>query len=62
MRLTEKGTRNLYEAIAEPIMDLRLRIQRSGSPSSEQMDDMLFMLNHDIWIKVHNSLNLKSIP
>ena len=58
MRLNEKRKSELYNAISEPIMDVRITIQKYGSPSSEDIDSRLFRMQSEIWKRVHNALNL----
>lgn len=58
MKLSDKKKSELYAAIAEPIMDERLMLQKYGSPGSEQLDERLFKMQNDIWRRVHKALNL----
>ena len=62
MRLSEKKSAELYNAIVDPIMDRRVDVSRFGSPSGEELDAMLFKLAREIWAKVHKALNLDSPP
>ncbi len=59
MKLSEKRSSELYSAIREPIMDLRISVKSSGETSSEYLDEKLFTLEQQIWRKVKKSMDLK---
>ncbi len=61
MKMSDKKKAELYTAISEPVMDLRISIQRHGSPQSEVIDGNLFKLQNEIWGKVHKVLNIEGI-
>lgn len=56
MRLSEKKGQALYEALAEPLMVLRVDFQRDKSIN---IDEKLFMLQFQIWDNIKNVLNIK---
>lgn len=56
MKISEKKKTELYKAIHEPIMQLRIR-QNAGF-SIEQMDEKLYALNNEIWKEVIKTLNI----
>ncbi len=58
MNISEDKKSRLYEAIHEPTMKTRIRI-RNGLMSTNQIDDLLFDLNAEIWSEVKSVLNLK---
>ena len=58
MNISEKRKTALYEAIAEPIT--QLRIENNAGFSIEEMDEQLFRLQHEIWRGVHKTLGIKS--
>ena len=58
MKASEKTRSALYEAISEPIMKSRIDIGMNGSPSSEQMDNILYSLEREIWAEVRKALNI----
>lgn len=59
MKLSEKRQRELYDAIHEPTMDLRLKFTKSHPPTTEQLDSLLFALEGQIWRRVRAALNLE---
>ncbi len=59
MKLSDKKQGDLYNAIADPIIDLRVESQRGLS--IENMDSRLFNMQQEIWRRVHKALNLYSI-
>lgn len=58
MRLSEKKRNALYAAISDPVMDLRLAVQKYGAPSGEHLDARLFKMQSDIWRQIHEVLGL----
>ena len=59
MRLSEARASKLYDAIYEPIMDLRLSYTKAKPLKADELDDELFRLQHNIWRAVHSALNLE---
>jgi len=59
MKISEERKSKLYDAISEPIMQLRIDLQRYGSLNSELLDSKLFKVEADIWREVHKILNLE---
>jgi len=59
MKLSEKRKAILFNAIADNVMDLRLKVQnRHGEYKTTNLDTMLFNLQMDIWRNVKQALNL----
>ncbi len=58
MKLSEKRSSELYSAIREPIIDLRIHTQ-NHAPNAEKMDELLFKVEQQIWRNVEKALNLK---
>jgi len=58
MNMSDKKKAELYNAIAKPIMDERIAIQRYGSPQGEVIDGNLLKLQNEIWRRVHKVLNI----
>ena len=56
MRMSEEKQTELYAAIHEPIMKMRIKYLREFK--NNELDDQLFKLNNDIWSEVHLVLNL----
>ncbi|WP_421717459.1 hypothetical protein [Algiphilus sp.] len=59
MKMSDKRQTDLYEAFAEPITRLRIRLMRGDLDSNQQMDQALHDLQHDIWRALHEALNLE---
>lgn len=59
MKISDKNKMRLYTAIADPIMDERIMLQRYGSPGGEQLDNRLFKIQNDIWKKVCEVLKIE---
>ena len=59
MKLSDKRQTELYEALAEPITQLRIRLQNGHLDSNQQMDRALFDLQSEIWRRVHEALKLE---
>lgn len=62
MKISDKKRMDVYAAIADPLLELRLAIQRNGPPSKDVLDQMLFNMTSDIWRRVHKALNLEGPP
>ena len=62
MRLSDKKTQALYNAISEAITDERIRIINSPLQRIDELDARLFSLQHTIWRRVHEVLNLEGAP
>lgn len=64
MKLSGARKQELYGAIADKIMGLRLDVLRRGFPKEvgETLDAKLFDLTNDIWRSVHKTLNLDGHP
>ena len=58
MKISQKKRSELYKAIADPIMDLRLKNQHGSANDRRKMDDHLFNLEREIYDKIKNVLNL----
>jgi len=62
MRLSEKREMDLYSAIADTLVDLRIKLKTSDSRirmiKSDELDKELFDLDMRIWKKVKKALNL----
>jgi hypothetical protein len=54
VKLSEKKKSELYEAISEPITQLRIMLTKGQI----DVDSELFDLQHNIWREVHKALNL----
>ena len=59
MKLSEKRKSDLYSAVREPIMDMRLAAGRCDYIGSQEIDEKLFFLEREIWKQVKKALNLK---
>lgn len=59
MKLSDKRQSELYEAFAEPITQLRIRLVRGELDSNQQMDKALHDLQNEIWRRVHAALKLE---
>jgi len=59
MRLSEEKTQDLYAAISDAVMDLRIRISKKHTLDHENMDYNLFILQNKIWNNIHKTLNLE---
>ena len=57
MKMSEKRQTDLYRAISDPIMDLRIIALRSGGNNS--WDDRLIRLQGDIWVNIKQELGIK---
>ena len=57
MKISEKRSGELYEAMKEPIMRLRLQNCRQA-PSEKELDELLFKLEQEIWKGIKRALNL----
>lgn len=66
MRLSEKKQAELYHAIADEVMDLRMYVNKMRLDcqplSHDQLDEKLFSLQNSIWRRVHSVLNLEGPP
>jgi len=58
MRLSANNQQRLYNASAEEIMDLRVKLKSEGA-ASMKIDRELFLLEQRIWRNVKNVLNIK---
>lgn len=58
MRLSEKRSSALYDAIREPVMDLRLEYTKSQPINADELDLKLFRLEQRIWQGVCKELRL----
>jgi len=59
MRLSEKKSNELYDAMSDEIMKERVKVRMNDkSLSAEQVDEMLYMLEHKIWPRIKKALNL----
>lgn len=56
MKMSEKKRSAIYEAIANPIMDLRISLEREYNQDS--LDQKLFKLEQQIWTKLKIALGL----
>lgn len=59
MKISEEKKTELYAAIHEPIMQLRIKVQvQSRSIPVHKIDDSLYKLNGEIWKEVIKVLNI----
>jgi len=62
MRISESNRTKLYAAIHEPIMQKRIAVKQSkdvlGLKNADDIDEMLYKLNNDIWNEVKEVLNI----
>jgi hypothetical protein len=61
MQLSDKKRMELYKALSEPIMQVRIQVARMG-PGDEKLieiDDKLFRLEQEIWSSVTKVLGIK---
>jgi len=62
MKLSDKRQSELYDAIREPIVDLRLAVRKGEhglSPNDKiRVEEIVASLESDIWRGVHRALNL----
>jgi len=58
MKLSEARQNELYDAIARPVMDLRLQYAKGAPLTAEELDAQLYRLETQIWHRVHKALNL----
>jgi len=62
MRLSESNKTKLYQAISEPMMDMRIAIIQSknvlGDKNANDLDEMMFKLERNVWSKVKAVLKL----
>ena len=59
MLMSEKNIQTLYGAIHEPIMQMRIKINREQEMRNpDDLDDDLFELNQEIWFSVKTQLKL----
>ncbi len=56
MKLSQKKTTQLYDAISNPIIDLRITIDQSknvlNNKNISDIDDKLFRLQRNIWKEI----------
>lgn len=55
MKISEKKSQELYSAIHEPIMKMRVLLEMGRNPTDEELYD----LNAAIWFEVKLALNIK---
>lgn len=58
MLISEERKTDLYNDIAEPLMDLRIANRRLEGMSQEQIDRALFDLENKIWRRVKATLRI----
>ena len=62
MNISSKRQAALYDAIHEPIIKKRIEVQKAknelGVKATVKIDQMLFVLEKDIWKEVAKALNL----
>ena len=58
MRISEKKKSDLYSAIREPIISLRISSKYSGGISEALLDEKLFKLEQQIWKEVKAALGV----
>lgn len=61
MKLSEKKKQELYDAIAERVMNLRIELNISTKlDDKEALDSRMFdLVNREIWPDVKQALNIK---
>ena len=59
MRMSEKKRSELYNAVRENIMVLRIEIPNMNMLTDEKIDDKLRKLEIDIWKDIKKTLNLQ---
>lgn len=59
MRLSARSKTEIYKAIHEPIMDLRVDIRMMPDQNEAVLDDKLFSLTEKIWFDVKAALGVK---
>lgn len=59
MKMSETRRSELYRAISDPIMELRLTYYRKRRVNADELDKELFELEQKVWRKVHDVLNLE---
>ena len=57
MKISEKRQQDLFNAVHEPTMDLRIKCQRLNLPPD--VDGLLYQLVFDIWNKQKEVLNIE---
>jgi len=63
MKLSKQRTTALYQAICEPITQLRIANTASEHPIPMcDLDERLYRIQHKIWREVHTVLNLEGLP
>lgn len=62
MNISEKKKSQLYAAISGPIMNNRISVRQSknvlGEKNANDIDDLLYKLERDIWVEVRQALNI----
>lgn len=61
MKMSETRRSELYRAISDPIMELRLKYYRKHRVNADELDKELFELEQRVWRKVHDVLNLEGL-
>lgn len=62
MKMSEKKRQEVYSAISDSIMDLRIELNKEGSAIKPlSIDSDLFKLEIKIWKKVKRALNIEGI-
>lgn len=60
MRLSSKRQTELYTAISEQVMDVRIQLQNNPEMrEQEKLDSELFYMTNRIWADVKTALNIK---
>ena len=57
MKLSDKRAKQLFSAVADPIMDLRISYCKAKPLTAEQLDDELFKLQFQQWSLIKRALN-----
>lgn len=58
MKMSEARRRELYRAISDPIMDLRVKFYRASDMAADRIDVAVSNLEPEIWRRVCLALNV----